>query len=105
MSNQPEQPKGLFLFGTDGKIYTAEASALKDVTSQMEGVHGLGIPVAAFVGDAQPEDEADVEGHDLDNYGYWHRYLKWGWIIDQYGYWAYRRHYHPYGTGFCIYYD
>lgn len=103
MADQPPKPEGVYLFGSDGKIYTADPGNLTDITDKAEGVHGFGIKAEDFGGNVEAQDEPDVEGHDLDSYGYWHRYWKWGWIYDAYGDLCYAYHYHPYATGFCIY--
>jgi len=98
------KPKGLFVFGTDGGIYSVKDKAALVEVKGDEGVHGFGIKEAAVSRSVPaPQQEADVKGQDLDIYGFWHMYWKWGYIYNEIGRLIYVHHYHPYGTAFAIY--
>ena len=108
MTQQTEAPTGLYVFGTDNRIYRVkDASALVDVTEADSEVSGFGMHQRLATGDvpAAEGDMPDVEGHDWKaGYGY-HQFWAWGWVVDEAGNCVYRLHDHPYATSFCIYVD
>lgn len=96
------KPKGLHVFGTDGKVYRVkDAAALEPADAN--GVHGVGLSqkkTGAKVPAAVAE--GDVSGHDMQ-LGVWHRWWAWGWLYNEAGVLVYVYHYHPYGTFLAIY--